>query len=106
MRITTRYAAAPVLAAGVALTIAAATASAAARPPQSVRTTEAPITNPDRGGDYCGEFCGTYRAYTNAPDEAAAPASYGGRMPSEDPLSPVWIQLPIADSAGMPVPQH
>ena len=105
MRIAMRYVAAPVLAVGVAVTIAAATASAAAGQ-QPARTTDAPITSPDQGGGYCGRFCGAYSAYSNTPDGAAAPASYVGRMASPDPLSPVWIQLPIVDSAGIPVPQH
>lgn len=91
MRIVMRYAA-PVLAAGVAVTIAASAASAA--------------TGPDQGSGYCGQFCGAYSDYSNTPDGAAAPATYGGRMSSEDPLSPVRIQLPIVDAAGIPVPQH
>jgi hypothetical protein len=88
MRIAMPYAA-PVLAAGVAVTIAASTACAA--------------TGPDQGSGYCGQFCGAYSDYSNIPDGAAAPASYGVRMPSEAPLSPVRIQLPIVDAAGIPV---
>jgi hypothetical protein len=92
MRIALRYVAAPVLAAGIAVTIVATTASA--------------TNSPNPGGDYCGQFCGAYHDYSNTPDEAAAPASYRVRMPSDDPLSPVWIQLPIVDAARIPVPPH
>ena len=91
MRIAMRYAA-PVLAAGVAVTVAASAASAA--------------TGPDQGSGYGGQCCGAYSDYSNTPDGAAAPASYGVRMLSVDPLSPVWIRLPIVDAAGIPVPQH
>jgi len=91
MHFAMRYAA-PVLAAGVAVTIAASAASAA--------------SGAGQGSGYCGQFCGAYSDYSNTPDDAAAPATYGVRMPSEDPLSPVWIQLPIVDAAGIPVPQH
>jgi hypothetical protein len=80
------------LAVGVAVSIAASTASAA--------------TGPGQGSGYCGQFCGAYSDYSNTPDGAAAPASYGVRMPSEDQLSEVWIQLPIVDAAGIPLPQH
>ena len=69
MGIALRYIAAPVLAVSVAVTIAAATASAMAEP-QHARTVDASTASPDHGGGYCGQFCGTYDAYSKAPCEA------------------------------------
>ena len=109
MGIALRYIAAPVLAASVAVTIAAATASAMAEP-QHARTVDASTASPDHGGGYCGQFCGqfcgTYHGYNNDPGEAAAPASYGVNTSRLDPLSPLSIRLPIVDDAGTLVPQR
>jgi hypothetical protein len=105
MRIALRYIAAPVLASSVAVVIAAATASATAET-QPARSTDASTASPDHGGVYCGQFCGTYNAYSNQPDGAAAPASYGVGRSRLNPLSPVLIRLPIVDDAGALVPQH
>jgi hypothetical protein len=105
MGIALRYIAAPVLAASVAVTIAAATASAMAEP-QPARTVDASTASPDHGGGYCGQFCGTYDGYSNDPGEAAAPASYGVNTSRLDPLSPLSIRLPIVDDAGTLVPQR
>jgi hypothetical protein len=105
MRIPLRYVAAPVLAASVAVTIAAATSSAIAEA-QPVGTTDASTAVPDRGGAYCGQFCGTYDAYSNHPGGAVVPESYGVGTPRLNPLSPVSIRLPIVDAAGVLVPQH
>ena len=66
MGITLRYIAAPVLAAGVAVTIAGATASAA-DVQQPAHTTDASTASPDNGGPYCGQFCGDYSAYGDHP---------------------------------------
>jgi hypothetical protein len=105
MAIALRYIAAPVLAASVAVTIAAATASAMAES-QPARTVDASTTSPDHGGAYCGQFCGTYDAYSNDPDEVAAPAFYGVNTSRFDPLAPVSLRLPIIDADGVPVLQH
>jgi hypothetical protein len=105
MRIALRYIAAPALAASIAVTIAAATASAVTEP-QPAHTTDASTTSPDQGGGYCGQFCGTYSAYDNDPDTAAVPTSHGLGTSRRDPLSPVSIRLPIVDAAGALVPQH
>lgn len=103
MRIALRYVAAPVLAATAAVTIAAATASAMAES-QPARTTDAPMTSPDHGGVYCGQFCGAYSAYSNDGPEAAAPLSSGDVAPWRAPVSAVSIRLPIVDAAGIPMP--
>ena len=105
MRIALRYIAAPVLAASVAVTIAGATASAAdGRRP--AHATDAATASPDRGGTYCGRFCGDYSAYGDHPGGAVVPVSHGVGTPRLNPLSPVAIRLPIVDAAGVPVPQH
>jgi hypothetical protein len=105
MGIALRYIAAPVLAAGVAVTIAGATASAADGQ-QPAHTTDASTASPDHGGAYCGQFCGAYSAYGDHPGGAAAPLSYGVAMPRLDPLTPALIRLPIVDAAGVLTPQH
>jgi hypothetical protein len=105
MGIALRYIAAPVLAAGVAVTIASATASAADGQ-QRAHTTDTSTASPDRGGAYCGQFCGEYRAYGDHPGGAVVPVSYGVGMPRLNPLSPVSIRLPIVDAAGVLTPQH
>jgi hypothetical protein len=105
MRIALRHVAAPVLAAGVAVTITAATASAMAEP-QRARATEASTASPDHGGAYCGQFCGTYSPYSNHPGGAVVLESYGVSSHRLNPLSPVSIRLPIVDAAGIPTPQH
>jgi hypothetical protein len=105
MRLALRYIAAPVLAASVAVTIAGATASAADGQ-QPAHTTDASTGSPDRGGPYCGQFCGAYSAYGDHPGGAAVPVSYGVGMPRLNPLSAVSIRLPIVDAAGALTPQH
>jgi hypothetical protein len=105
MGIALRYIAAPALAAGVAVTIAGATASAADGQ-QPVRTTGASTSSPDHGGAYCGQFCGDYRAYGAHPGGAAVPVPYGVGTPRLNPLSAVSIRLPIVDAAGALTPQH
>jgi hypothetical protein len=104
MRIALHYVA-PVLAAGAAVTIAAATASAIAGP-QPARITDATMASPDHGGVYCGQFCGSYSTYSNHGGVAAAPASAGAVAPWLDPLSAISIRLPIVNAAGLPMPQH
>jgi hypothetical protein len=105
MGIALRHIAAPVLAAGVAVTIAGATASAADGQ-QPAHTTDTSTASPDRGGAYCGQFCGDYSAYGDHPGGAVVPVSYGVGMPRLNPLSPVPIRLPIVDAAGVLTPQH
>ena len=105
MGIALRHIAAPVLVAGVAVTIAGATASAADGQ-QPAHTTDASTASPDHGGAYCGQFCGAVSAYGDHPGGAAVPASYGAGTPRLNPLSPVSIRLPIIDSAGVLTPQH
>ena len=105
MGIALRYIAAPVLAAGVAVTIAGATASAADGQ-QPAHTTDASTASPDHGGAYCGQFCGGYSAYGDHPGGAILPVSYGVGIPRLNPLSPVSIRLPIVDAAGVLTPQH
>jgi hypothetical protein len=105
MGIALRYVAAPMLVASVAATVAAATTSAIAEA-QPAGTTDASTAIPDHGGTYCGQFCGTYNAYSNHPGGAVVPESYGVGTPRLSPLSPVSIRLPIVDAAGVPVPQH
>jgi hypothetical protein len=103
--IALRYVAAPVLAAGVAVTIAGATASAADGQ-QPAHTTNTSTASPDHGGAYCGQFCGAYSAYGDHFGGAALPVSYGVGMPRLNPLSAVSIRLPIVDAAGVLTPQH
>jgi hypothetical protein len=105
MGIALRYIAAPVLAAGVAVTIASATASAADGQ-QPAHTTDASTASPDHGGGYCGQFCGAISAYGDHPGGAVVPGSYGVGMPRLTPLSAVSIRLPIVDAAGVLTPQH
>ena len=105
MRIALRYIAAPVLAASFAGTIAAAAASATAET-QPARTTDTSTASADHGSVYCGQFCGSYNAYSNQPNAAAAPAPYGVGRSRLNPLSPAFIRLPIVDDAGALVPQH
>jgi hypothetical protein len=100
MGIALRYIAAPVLAAGVAVTIASATASAADGQ-QPAHTTDASTATPDHGGAYCGQFCGDYSAYGDHPG-----GLYGVGTPRLNPLAPVSIRLPIVDAAGVLTPQH
>jgi hypothetical protein len=86
---------------------AAATSSAMAEPQLARRhTVDASTASPDHAGGYCGQFCGTYDAYSNDPGEAAASAFYGVNTSTLDPLSPVSIRLPIVDGAGTVVPQR
>ena len=105
MGIALRYVAAPMVAAGVAVTIAAAMSSAIAEA-QPAGTTDASTAVPDHGGTYCRQFCGTYNAYSTHPGGAVVPESYGIGTPRLNPLSAVSIRLPIVDAAGVPVPQH
>jgi hypothetical protein len=105
MGIAFRYMAAPVLAAGVAVTIAGATASAADGQPPA-HPADASTAGPDHGGAYCGQFCGDYSAYGDHPGRAAEPVSYGVGTSRLDLLSPVSIRLPIVDAAGVLTPQH
>jgi hypothetical protein len=104
MRIALRYVTAPLLAAGAAVTIAAATASATDQS-HPARTTDASTAGPDQGGVYCGQFCGADVPYGNDPGAAAAPLPYGVGASSPGPLSPVSIKLPIVD-AGIPMSRH
>ena len=100
MRINPHYVA-PVLAAGAAVFIAAATASAITEP-QPARVTDAPLTSPDQGGAYCGQFCGSYsdlRSGAAAANLAPAGAHW------LDPLHATSPGLPIAAVAA-PIGQH
>ena len=90
MRIAYHYVA-PVLAAGAALIIVAATASALAEP-LPARITDAPMASPDAGGVYCGQFCGAYNAYG---EHRGAPVSAS--------LSAISVSLPVVNVAGVPI---
>jgi hypothetical protein len=105
MGISLRYIAAPVLAASVAVTIAGATASAADGQ-QPAHASDASTASPDRGGAYCGQFCGAISAYGDHSGGAVVPVTYGVGTPRSNPLSPVSIRLPIVDAAGVLTPQH
>jgi hypothetical protein len=93
MRINLHYVA-PVLAAGAAVFIAAATASAIIEP-QPASTTGAPLASPDHGNVYCGQFCGSYNAYGDLRSGAAAPALAPVGAPRLDPLRATSPGLPI-----------
>jgi hypothetical protein len=103
MRINPHYVA-PVLAAGAAVFIAAATASAITEP-QPARVTDAPLTSPDQGGAYCGQFCGSYSAYGGLRSGAAAPDLAPAGAHWLDPLHATSPGLPIAAVAA-PIGQH
>jgi hypothetical protein len=92
MRINLHYVA-PVLAAGAAVFIAAATASAIAEPQPA--STGASLSSPDHGNVYCGQFCGSYSAYGDLRSGAAAPALAPVGAPRLDPLHATSPGLPI-----------
>jgi len=94
MRINLHHVA-PVLAAGAALFIGGATASAITEP-QPARTTDAPLVSPDHGGAYCGQFCGSYSTYGDLRSGAVAPALAPFGAPWLDPLHAPSPGLPIA----------
>ena len=93
MRINPHYVA-PVLAVGAAVFIAAATASVITEP-QPARVTDAPLVNPDQGGAYCGQFCGSYSAYSDLRSGPGAPALA--------PVGPHWLDPLHATSPGLPI---
>jgi hypothetical protein len=102
MRIKPLYVA-PVLAAGAAVFIAGATASAITEQP--ARVTDAPVTSPDRGGAHCGQFCGSYNSYGDLRGGAAAPALASVGAHWLDPLHATSPGLPIA-AVATPIGQH
>ena len=102
MRIKPLYVA-PVLAAGAAVFIAGATASAITEQP--ARVTDAPVTSPDRGGAYCGQFCGSYNSYGDLRGRAVAPALAPVGAHWLDPLHATSPGLPIA-AVATPIGQH
>jgi hypothetical protein len=104
MRINPHYVA-PVLAAGAALFIAGATASAVTGPQPAARVTDAPLASPDQGGAYCGQFCGSYSAYGDLRGGAAAPTLGPVGAPWLDPLHATSPGLPIVAVAA-PIRQH
>lgn len=103
MRIKPLYVA-PVLAAGAAVFIAGATASAITEP-QPARVTDAPVSSPDRGGAHCGQFCGSYNAYGDLRGGAAAPALASAGAHWLDPLHATSPGLPIA-AVATPIGHH
>jgi hypothetical protein len=103
MRINPHYVA-PVLAAGAAIFIGTATASAITAP-QPARVPDAPLTSPDQGGAYCGQFCGSYNVYGDLRSGAAAPALAPVGAHWLDPLHATSPGLPIA-AVATPIGQH
>ena len=103
MRINLHYVA-PVLAAGAAVFIAGATASAITEP-QPARVTDASLASPDQGGAYCGQFCGSYSPYGDLRGGAAAPALARVGAPWLVPLHATSPGLPIVAVAA-PIRQH